>query len=228
VLGGLAALHYDRLADEPLPIDVYTGPTGRHSRGDDQRWRFIRAERNGHGSPSHTGMGQSLLDATAGMSENDAVALLLAAGRRFSLPHFRDLLAERKHHPHRLIMLQLIDDIEEGTDSVLELRYLRDVERAHKLPRAVRQARLGDDRRCDVLYEGYATIVELDGAKWHSGAARTRDISRDNAAQLKGMMTLRYTWSHVAETPCEVARQVADALRQGGWRGTFHKCPRCA
>jgi very-short-patch-repair endonuclease len=173
-------------------------------------------------------MGQSLLDATATMSENDTIALLLSAGRRFSLPHFCDLLAERKHHPHRKIMLQLINDVDEGADSVLELRYLRDVERAHKLPRAVRQAWLDEDRRCDVLYDQFATVVELDGVQWHSGAARVRDISRDNAARLKGLVTLRYTWSHVAETPCAVAKQVADALRQGGWKGTLHKCPRCA
>jgi hypothetical protein len=64
--------------------------------------------------------------------------------------------------------------------SALEHRYLRDVERPHRLPRGVRQApaRNADGGRTeyrDVLYEAYLVAVELDGRRPTpaTGAGRT-------------------------------------------------------
>jgi hypothetical protein len=49
---------------------------------------------------------------------------------------------------------------------VLEYRYVRDVERAHGLPRSRHQARVVIDGKVvyrDVYYEEYQLTVELDG-----------------------------------------------------------------
>jgi very-short-patch-repair endonuclease len=70
--------------------------------------------------------------------------------------------------------------------------------------------------------------VETDGGVAHPVQERWRDIHRDNAAAADGIMTLRYSWSDIAQRPCHVAAQVARVLRRRGWRGTVHACgPAC-
>jgi hypothetical protein len=111
-----------------------------------------------------------------------------------------------------------------GVHSVLEHRYLRDVERPHRLPRGVRQARArsadgGRTEYRDVLYEAYLVAVELDGQAAHPGERRWPDIYRDNAAATAGVLTLRYGWLDVTRHPCRVAAQVAEVLRLRGYAG---------
>jgi predicted transcriptional regulator of viral defense system len=113
-----------------------------------------------------------------------------------------------------------------GVHSVLEHRYLRDVERPHRLPRAVRQARArartpdgGRTEYRDVLYEAYLVAVELDGLAAHPADRRWPDIHRDNAAATTGVITLRYGWLDVTQHPCRVAAQVAEVLRLRGYTG---------
>jgi Transcriptional regulator, AbiEi antitoxin len=121
----------------------------------------------------------------------------------------------------------VLDDVASGAHSLLELRYLRDVERRHGLPRANRQRPLGRDGRrewTDCAYEEFATIVELDGRLGHDGPGAWRDMDRDNRNLVAGEATLRYGWADVVGRPCEVARQVATVLRIRGWRD--HPC-RC-
>ena len=109
---------------------------------------------------------------------------------------------------------------EDGVHSLLEGRYADGVERAHGLPVGTRQQRVR--RACrsqyqDVSYDGYRTIVELDGSATHRADTRWRDIRRDNANVAEGWVTLRYGWADVTERACEVAAEVAAALRQRGW-----------
>ncbi len=122
-------------------------------------------------------------------------------------------------------------DIGDGAHSALELRYVRDVERAHGLPRADRQAvsRLGRRTRyLDNRYREFGVAVELDGKAAHPAEARWRDIRRDNASAGAGIVTLRYGWADVTERPCQVAAEVASVLRLGGWTGYSRPCsPHC-
>lgn len=76
-----------------------------------------------------------------------------------------------------------------------------------------------------MLYDEFATIVELDG-QLHI-ARRFRDMRRDNAALLDGEVTLRYGWSDVTARPCQVAWEVAALLTSRGWSGLPTRCPRC-
>ena len=122
----------------------------------------------------------------------------------------------------------MLSDVAKGVESPLELRYLRDVERAHGLPEGQRQRYRGGLRhRTDVSYDEFAVLVELDGRLGHEGAGRFRDMRRDNDFALRALLTLRYGWPDVVDRPCEVAFQVATVLADRGWTGLFGRCHRC-
>jgi hypothetical protein len=120
----------------------------------------------------------------------------------------------------------------EGATSVLEIGWMRKVERPHGLPRGARQVfgRVhGRGILRDVAYEQYGVFIELDGRLGHEGADHAfRDMDRDNAAAMEGRTTLRYGWTAVMTDPCAVAAQVAVLLRNRGWTGDLSRCrPDC-
>lgn len=120
-----------------------------------------------------------------------------------------------------------IPDIRAGVHSPLELRYLRDVERRHGLPRGDRQVRVirGATRQyIDVRYADYGVVVELDGVLAHPVDGRNRDMRRDNANTLDGYQTLRYSWVPVAYHACATALEVFSLLRRNGLRAPFRPC----
>jgi very-short-patch-repair endonuclease len=120
-----------------------------------------------------------------------------------------------------------LQEVADGCHSMLELRYVRLVERPHGLPRGVRQNRR-DRWRDDVTYAGYAVTVELDGRLAHPAERAFRDHRRDNAAVLTGLTVLRYGHADLAHRPCAVAREVAAVLRAAGWLGRPRSCgPGC-
>jgi very-short-patch-repair endonuclease len=123
--------------------------------------------------------------------------------------------------------MEALADVTEGCHSMLELRYLRRVERAHGLPRGRRQHRRG--RWCDdVEYDDFGVCIELDGRAAHPSEKAFRDHRRDNATGLSGARVLRYGYVDVANRPCMVAREVAAVLRAGGRRGQSRACgPGC-
>ena len=137
------------------------------------------------------------------------------------------ILEGQKRHRNRQLLRDILGDVSAGAHSPLEVRYLRDVERAHGLPKAIRQARVGPYQG-DALYEPYGLLVELDGRAYHQGRAFTVDMDRDNFHQLRGVVTLRFGWRQVSGDPCGVARQVGVALTARGWPGTPTACRHCA
>lgn len=143
----------------------------------------------------------------------------------------RRAMAARQKMRWRAELSACLDDADEGVRSNLEHRYVRDVERPHGLPRAMRQARViryGRVSYLDNLYEDYLVCVELDGRAAHPLGERWRDYRRDNAGAVDGIITLRYGWSDVTGQPCQVAAQIADILRRRGWKGAGQNCgPRC-
>ena len=118
-----------------------------------------------------------------------------------------------------------------GIHSVLEYRYLRDVERAHGLPRSRHQVRVVIDGQVayrDAYYEEYQVAVELDGRLAHPDEERWRDSHRDTRAGAQGVQTCRYDWRDVYAHPCQTALLQAQVLRRRGWRGTPKPCsPGC-
>lgn len=166
-------------------------------------------------------------------SSDDAVGLICAAVRARTSPE--QILAALDGRPNarrRRIIVDLLGSVTEGVESALELRYHRDVERRHGLPRAELQVRdVVDGRwiRADCVYRGLGVRVELDGWLAHPGGRTDDDVWRDNAVVLaRAELTLRYRWRHVYATACRTAAQVEGALRSRGWPGRARRCgPAC-
>jgi len=165
-------------------------------------------------------------------SVDDAVGVLTQAYRcRVPRWALREVLDSRTRRRHRRLVDDLIAEADSGIESPLERRYHHDVERAHGLPAARLQVRAlldGMWTRADRRYE-QGVRVELGGQLAHPDGRTDRDTWRDNAAAAElGDLTLRYRWVHVVTMSCEVAVQVALALRRRGWTGRLRPCgPRC-
>ncbi len=166
--------------------------------------------------------------------EDEAVGVLCDAVRAGVQPGRVVLELERRGvQRYRELVRSVLADTGTRVESPLELRYDRDVERAHGLPRSDAQHRdrvAGRWIRTDRLFPGLGVRVELDGVLWHAGARGDRDVWRDNAVLVeRGDLTLRYRWPHVVATPCATAAQVAAALRARGWASAPTPCgPSCA
>ena len=128
-------------------------------------------------------------------------------------------------------LLRVLDDAEDGVRSNLEHHYVRDVERPHGLPPAARQVRVlrdGRPRYLDNLYEKYLVCIELDGRAAHPAAERFRDLRRDNAGAVRGIITLRYGWADVTGSRAESLGRSPAVLALRGWDGAARRCgPSC-
>ncbi|WP_225215370.1 type IV toxin-antitoxin system AbiEi family antitoxin domain-containing protein [Cellulomonas avistercoris] len=179
-------------------------------------------------------MAETVLDLLGEAADDDAAVAVVTEAVRAGASSARVLLraAERRALPHRELLRAVLADPTLGIESPLEHRYVRDVERAHRLPRTVGQVRqrvAGGWIRADRVHPGMRVRVELDGRLAHPGGTTDRDVWRDNAVLLEhDDLTLRYRWSHVAGGPCHVAVQVAQALTRAGHPTTADRCPRCA
>jgi predicted transcriptional regulator of viral defense system len=184
--------------------------------------------------PPRTSVEETVLD-LAGLSRtfDDACGWITkACGKRLTTEEkLRAAMASRKKMRWRDELNDVLAAASDGIHSVLEYRYLRDVERAHGLPRSKHQVRVVIDGKTvyrDVYYEEYQLAVELDGRLAHPEEERWRDSQRDNQASARGVETRRYGWRDVYAHACETALLQAQILRQRGWRGTPRPCsPRC-
>lgn len=232
-LGYAAAGHqWSLVKAEPRTITVLI-PVAR-AIVDRDAWVFRREspgirDQRCPGEPPMTTIEDTVVDLCNEASQPEVLDFVTRAiqGRRTNARRILGCVDRRPRVRHRLYLHDLLDEVAEGAQSALELSYLRDVERAHRLPRGTRQVRARRGRAFrDVRYEEFATLVELDG-QLHA-LERIRDARRDNAALLEGEVTLRYGWHDVAESPCQVAWQVAAILVRRGWSGSPQRCPRCA
>ncbi len=155
-----------------------------------------------------------------------ARALALVAdscqSRRVSLD---DILTASHSRPHRwgAELRAMAGDTLRGSDSILEVMYVRDVELRHRLPTSTRQRSLGQDI-ADCSYDDFGILVELDGRLHLVADRRWRDMAKDNRSALRGELTLRYGWFDVHQNACGVALQVTRVLRQRGFRGHVRPC----
>jgi len=180
------------------------------------------------GAPPHTCVEDTVVDLTQSAPSLDAAAgwIARACGRRLTTAdRLGRAFAARPKLRWREQLTAAVADVALGCHSLLELRYLRDVERAHGLPPGLRQHRVGTGYQ-DVRYRD-GVVVELDGRLGHTGDGAFRDLRRDNASVCAGEVVLRYGWADVTERPCEVAAQVAAVLRRAGWTGSPWRCTRC-
>lgn len=142
----------------------------------------------------------------------------------------REALTARRRIRWRPWLTEGLSEGGEGVHFPLERRYARDVERAHGLPKAQRQARRvigGKAHYKDNWYPGYGVCVELDGAAYHPPEQVRLDKHRDNVnLAVDDARTYRFDIVDVTERACVSAAMVAASLRRNGWRGRPHPCRR--
>lgn len=226
-----------RLADEPSDLIHVSIPADRRVAPSPGLALHIsnRARQAVHPArlPPQTRIEETVLDlADAARTIDDAVGWITRAlGRRLiTQTRLREALAQRPRTRWRRELTELLAPDLAGLESALERRYQRHVERPHGLPAGTRQARARRGEATeyrDVLYEEFATCVELDGQLAHPSEARWRDIRRDNAVAADGGVTLRYGWLDVTARACLTADEVDRALRQRGFPGGRPCSPGC-
>jgi very-short-patch-repair endonuclease len=233
-LGGLAAAYLHGLAGLPPGPILVLVPATRARPTVSGPWVF-RRERAGArsprtvGSPPRLTVEDTVLDLVAEARDAKTVAhwVTTAVQDRLTTPEqLRRAAGRRRALANRRVLSVLIDDVAAGARSVLEVDYLRNVERHHGLPVGRRQDRQRGTE-VDVYYDDYAMLVELDGRRGHTGAGRFRDMRRDNAAARQGLLTLRYGYADVHDRACEVAFEVGAILASRGWPGTVGRCDWC-
>jgi very-short-patch-repair endonuclease len=236
VLSHETAAELADIIDRPCPAVHVTVPHGRKVRPMAgvvvHRSRNIDKLRHPVKEPPQTRIEETIIDlAQAARSITDAYgwcARAVNAGKT-TAGRLLDALQQRPRVRRRQLLREGLGDVLAGCRSVLELSYLRKVERAHGLPKGERQVRVTRARLrnyLDVLYRRYTLNVELDGEAAHPYAERFRDRHRDNVGVVAGSASLRYGTADVEERPCEVAVEVATVLRRRGWAGRPRRCSR--
>jgi hypothetical protein len=229
-----------RLTDRPSPLIHVAIPANRRvispegvrihiSSSLSGGWRFAR------GIPPHTFAEQTVIDLVDAADDlNDVIACVTGAFARnvTDADRLRREAAARRKLRWRADLDEIILAGAGGAHSIIEYRYDRDVEQAHGLPPAVKQARFtkpdGSRGYRDRCYEEYGLIIELDGKQYHPDEHRGRDQDRDNHATATAGSTLRYGWIDVTRKPCVSAAQVHAALARRGYTGSLKPCsPAC-
>jgi len=234
VLSHLTAAELHGLLDTPAEAIFVTVPSTRRVAATPgivvcMSGRIGDARQPGR-EPPRTSVEETALDlAQLSLTFDDACGWLTrACGRRLTTEsRLREALAARKKTRWRAQLDDVLAATGHGVHSVLEYRYLRDVERAHGLPRSRRQVRVVIDGKPvyrDAYYEEYRLAIELDGKLAHPDEERWRDSRRDNQAGAQGILTVRYSWRDVYGHPCETALLQARILRRRGWRGVPRPC----
>jgi hypothetical protein len=165
-------------------------------------------------------------------SEADAVALISDACQQglTTPPRVRDALDRHPRLRGRRFLDSLVADVAAGVHSLLEHRYLVEVERPHGLPTAERQTAfaVADTKGFrDVRYPEQRLVLELDGRLGHEWAAdRWADYERDVLAATTDEVTVRAGWAQVAQ-PCRFATVVGRLLQARGWSGSPGRCAEC-
>jgi len=155
-----------------------------------------------------------------------------AIGRRRTTPErIRKAMDSRPRMRWRRDVELALGDASEGALSLLELRYVRGVERPHGLPAAKRQARVRQqtgNRYLDNLYEEYRACVEVDGTAAHPEDEQWRDKRRDrwNSVHEK-IETIRVGFPDLRDqqSRCETAADVTKWL-SGRGPAVGHACSR--
>jgi hypothetical protein len=186
-------------------------------------------------SPPRTRYDDTVLDLAARASALDAVGYLADAcgSRRTTAGRLRAALDQRRRIPQRAWLSDILNDVAQGTCSVLEHGYLDLIERPHGLPVGDRQPpRVGGNGHVyrDVDLPDFGVIIELDGKLFHTATDdRDRDLERDLDAAMTGVRTtIRLGFGQVYARPCATAAKVGAVLRANGWTGTPSTCRSCA
>jgi Transcriptional regulator, AbiEi antitoxin len=244
VLSHETAAEVHRLVDKPSSMIHITVPISHDpARRSPIRGVVIHRSRNVASEPlppwqlPRTPIAQTVLDLIeAATTADDAFAWLTKAfGRDLVNPGMlAAALSDRKRMRKRSWLVEALADVADGVMSPIELRYVRDVERAHGLPPAKRQARReldGGVRFLDNFYEPFRLCVEIDGRLTHPPEQKWRDADRDSDNLFRDdVQTIRLGLRHVTTGRCVQAAKLAKLFIRRGWDGEgLRPCgPDCA
>lgn len=144
-------------------------------------------------------------------------AVIGAVSERLTTPaRLLDEIGSHPNLPRRFELLRLVNLLDLGCRSELELWGYDRVFTGPGMPRMERNVRVRVGRRSvylDVYCPEAKVNFELDGRKWHSSAvARERDARRDAALAAMGIMVVRFTHDQLVRTPDLVRTQVLAIL----------------
>jgi Transcriptional regulator, AbiEi antitoxin len=233
VLSYETAAEIHRLTDKPASKVHITVPASHDpARRSPIRGVVIHRSRNVASEPlppwqlPRTPIAETVLDLIeAAATTDDAFAWLTRAiGRNLvDAAMLREALAARKRMRRRTWLVEALTDVADGIMSPIELRYVRDVERAHGLPLAKRQARRDLDagvRYLDNFYEAFRLCVEIDGRLTHPPEQKWRDADRDSDNLFRDdVQTIRLGLRHVTSGRCAQAAKLAALFIRRGWDG---------
>ena len=232
VLSHWTAAERHRLSDKPGAAIHLTVPADRHPA----RWakvpgivihrsRSLELARHPAMTPPCTRVEHTVLDLIEAAARFDEAYdwICRAVGRRrTTADRLRAVLDERPRMRWRRDIELALGDADGGALSLLELRYVRGVERPHGFPAATRQARIWQatgNRYLDNLYGEYRACVEIDGMTFHPADEQWRDRDRDrwNAVHEK-IETIRIGMPHLRNqlARCATASDVATWLSGRG------------
>lgn len=179
--------------------------------------------------PHRTTVEDTVLDLGQGRDLDGVIALMARACQQ----HLTDeaalitALAQRPRQRDRALLVEALCDIGAGAHSIAEVRFVRDVERAHGLPTGLGQQPGPRATHRDRIYKEIRLVVEIDGRRGHHGwLGQQEDGRRDRRSAADGWLTVRVFWIDVAGTPCELAVELAAICVSRGWTGRVRPCRR--
>jgi hypothetical protein len=229
---GASAGVFEGLATPSLPIllsvDSNSGLASRY-------WlRVVRQRTSARpsgslASPPRTLIEDTVLDLCASASNDAAVIglLTLSTPRLTNSRRLARALERRTRIAHRRLIADIIAETAIGVQSPLEFRWIKQVERPHRLPIPTRPYQLPSGTVADGAYEEFRVLLELDGRRYHDGEHRFRDWRRDNLSSEDGWLTLRYGWRDTVVESCETAGNLVRVLRRRGFDGELARCTHC-
>lgn len=185
----------------------------------------------GAGSPPRLPVARSVVDAWAWAhsttrnsraTQDQALLRQLVIGivrqREVRVGDLRRESDRQPGHGGRAALSALLDLVEGGCQSELEIFGVTHVLRIPGIPAPVQQHRVvlpnGRSVHLDAAYVPAKVGVELDGAGYHSSREeRERDMSRDTALATLGWATLRYSYRRLTGEPVACQREIELVVR---------------
>jgi hypothetical protein len=150
--------------------------------------------------------------------------LTLSIPRLTNARKLKRALDRRVRIAHRSLINDIVAETAIGVQSPLEYRWIKQVERPHRLPAPTRPYPLPSGGLADGGYEEFRVLLELDGRRYHDGERRFRDWWRDNLSSEDDWLTLRYGWQDPVVESCESAGNLFRVLRRRGYTGQLARC----
>ncbi|WP_051549244.1 hypothetical protein [Nocardioides sp. URHA0032] len=235
VLSGRSAMRAHRMrvqpaiasGREPIEIMVEAGRRVGPTKGISIRRGQLEAVSQPAAQPPRLHLEDPVLVAASDEEREDAAVAVLVdacAERRTTATRLAAALPRHPRLGRRRLLASVLDDAGTGVPSAVERRYVAQVERAHGLPRGIREDRAEGGGQRDVRYSTERVVVELDGRLAHGRAEQHwADLDRRPAVGATGDVTVRLAWGQVLD-PCRVAAAVARLLASRGWAGRPVPC----